>query len=82
MLTSLSSRIGAVKLDITLNCLNARYVLLDGTDSHRVVELVNSLLEAQFEKLILNSSSLASSSLAESFLISLAFIPVHHPFLP
>ena len=53
MLSSLSLRLSAVQLDIALDRFDAGDIFFYGVDAHRVVELVDGLLEAQFEKLIL-----------------------------
>ena len=48
-----------MKLDITLNGLDSGDILFNGVDSHRVIELVNGLLEAQFEQLVLQLKELS-----------------------
>ena len=46
-------RVSAFEFDCALHSLNACNVLLDRFNSHRVVELIDGLLEMQVEELIL-----------------------------
>ena len=55
-----------MKLDISLHCHNAGDILFDGLYTHRVVELIDCLLEAKLEQLVFRFGKLLIVRMSDS----------------